>query len=105
MEQPSARPDIVRAPWSQEVADALNAFQRAGRFHPFTCGSGNRGDALHAAAVKNYGLSDAGQLHATINGWICPGGCEYTQDWAFTFMVEVAGARPIWETQWTNDSK
>jgi hypothetical protein len=96
--------DIIRAPWTQEVADALNAFQRAGRFHPFTCGSGNRGNEFHAAAIANYGLNDAGQLHATLNGWICMG-CGYTQDWAFTFMVEAAGARPIWERQWTNDSK
>lgn len=86
--------DIIRAPWSQETADALNRFQRNGKFHPFTC-AGDRTDAFHAAAVVNYSLSDAGQLHAILNGWVCKG-CSYTQDWAFAFMVEHADAKPLW---------
>lgn len=104
MDQPNVKPDVVLAPWTQDVVDALNAFQRAGRFHPFTCGSGNRADQAHTTATEVNRLSDAGLLVATLSGWVCLG-CEYTQDWAFTFMVEVAGARPIWETQWMNDSK
>lgn len=96
--------DVIRAPWTQDIADALNRYQRGGRYHPFTCGSGNRTDAFHAAAVANYGLYDAGQLHAVLNGWICHA-CDYTQDWAFTFMVKSADEIQPWEIEWMNDSK
>lgn len=30
--------EVVKAPWTQEQVDALNAFQTAGLVHPFTCG-------------------------------------------------------------------
>jgi hypothetical protein len=87
--------NIIRAPWTEQQCDALNRFQRNGKFHPFTCAGGDRTDAFHTATVANYGLSDAGQLHATLSGWIC-NACDYTQDWAFTFMVEYADAPPLW---------
>lgn len=81
-------PDVRRAPWTPEEVDALNAYQREGRFHPYTCGSNYRTDDFHKTAAVHFGLNDLGQLHATINGWICPGGCRYTQDWAdFSFLT------------------
>lgn len=52
--------------------------------HPFTCGSGNRTDSNH--------LDGQGKLVATESGWICPF-CEYTQDWAHSFMLE---GPPAW---------
>ena len=82
--------DVRLAPWTDEEVTQLNAYQRDGRFHPYTCGSGNRSDDFHKAAAVNYGLGDLGQLHATIQGWICPGGCAYTQNWAdFSFLTVV----------------
>lgn len=56
---------------------ALNDYQEHGRFHPFTCGHGAAGE--HAGGVS---------LVATADGWRCPfGDCDYTQDWAWTFMA------------------
>lgn len=78
----------IYAPWTDEEVEALNAFQRNGRSHPFTCGSGNRSDQAHATAADVNDLTDAGQLVATRSGWVCLG-CDYTQNWAHGFMVEV----------------
>lgn len=62
----------VYAPWSREVVDALDAFQRRGHFHPFTCGID----------------SDHGPLIPVLNGWVCrESDCRYTQNWAHAFMV------------------
>ena len=83
-----SKPDFCKAPWTDKQVDALNAYQRAGDFHPFTCG-GNRSDAAHKDyAAKNGG--DRGQLIATPNGWVCPV-CDYTQGWAHAFMAEEGG--------------
>lgn len=73
---------VVR-PWTHGQCDALNRFQRDGRFHPFTCGSGRGTDARH--------LDGEGVLLATPNGWVCPY-CDYRQDWAHSFMLESAPA-------------
>lgn len=60
------------APWSPEQVKNLNDFQTEGHMHPFTCGSPDcRAD-----------------LVATANGWTCPSGCGYTQNWAHDFMVD-----------------
>lgn len=96
-------PEFTWAPWTPEQVDALNRAQRCGRIHPFTCGSGNRGDAFHAAAVVNYGLGDAGQLHATRAGWIC-NACDYTQSWAHAFMLKVADWGYPWPSETGNDT-
>lgn len=71
------QPDrTIRAPWTSEQVTALNLFQQQGGMHPFTCG------ALHENGESLV-------LDATHAGWICPDpACEYTQDWAWTFMVE-----------------
>lgn len=55
---------------------SLNAFQRAGVRHPFTCCWNSR-DANH--------LDCEGVLVATQHGWICLY-CDYTQDWAYAWM-------------------
>lgn len=54
---------------TQEQIDHLNAIQRSGQFHPFTCG-GKRTDAAH--------LDGEGVLVATLDGWMCPY-CDYRQ--------------------------
>lgn len=69
----------ITAPFTADQVDALNRWQRYGRVHPFTCGSGNRTDAAHQ--------DGEGKLVATLSGWHCPY-CTYTQNWAHAFMVE-----------------
>ncbi len=64
----------IEAPWTPEQVAALNEFQQAGKFHPFTCGN----DSRHR------------ELFATCEGWICLD-CDYTQDWAHAFMARVSG--------------
>lgn len=69
---------MSRAPWTPEQVAALNARQRDGSYHPFTCG-GNRTDANH--------LDGEGVLVATPDGWVCPY-CDYRQNWAHAEMLE-----------------
>jgi hypothetical protein len=69
-------PDI-HAPWTSEQVDALNAFQKGGGFHPYTCGGDHAGPSP--------------DLVATTDGWRCPqDGCEYRQDWAMAFAFDPA---------------
>lgn len=85
--------DVTRAPWTVEQVNALNAFQRDGQVHPFTCANRDRDDVyrgFHEAAVVVYALNDVGQLIATTAGWACYA-CDYTQDWAYTHMIERNG--------------
>ncbi|QIO34360.1 hypothetical protein [Bradyrhizobium sp. 1(2017)] len=65
--------DKIRAPWGPTVVDRLNAFQRSGLFHEFTC------PAVHIGADR--------ALVATRRGWVCPH-CDYTQDWAPASMAD-----------------
>ena len=81
---------VVTPPWTQEQADALNAFQRRGEFHPFTCGSGRRTDPCHA--------DGEGVLFATTLGWVCPF-CPYRQGWAHSLMMQPFGAIESWLDQ------
>jgi hypothetical protein len=63
---------MITAPWTPEQVDALNRYQQAGRFHPFTCPEGH------------------GSLTATADGWVCSLGidrCDYTQNWAHEFIL------------------
>ena len=55
-------------PWTPEQVDSLNAYQRAGIFHTYTCGT-----------CRN-------DLIATTDGWRCE--CGYTQDWAADFLLD-----------------
>jgi hypothetical protein len=77
--------DKITAPFTLEQVKYLNAFQKSGWMHPFTCGF-NRTDANH--------LDGEGVLVATEAGWICPF-CPYTQDWAHGFMAEPLPAFPF----------
>lgn len=69
---PSCAACPMKAPWTQAQVEALNAYQTAGEFHPFTCGNDHGGDRV---------------LVAVPSGWTCPG-CDYTQDWAHGFMFD-----------------
>lgn len=73
----------LQAPFTSEQVLALNAYQTGTDFGhkmpPFTCG--NRGDGQHGEEGGDKGI-----LIATEHGWVCPC-CEYTQDWAHSFMV------------------
>lgn len=69
-------PEIIVAPWDVVVVARLNAFQKRGGMHPFTCGNDTRDI-----------------LVATTEGWVCRN-CDYTQDWALAFMPEI-GMRHI----------
>jgi hypothetical protein len=75
----------TRAPWTEPQVDALNRWQRCGWVHPFTCGSGHRGDDPHGQYAFEHG-EDFGQLVATPDGWRCPV-CDYRQDWCHDFML------------------
>ena len=72
-------PDV----FTEAEVESLNAFQKSGVFHCFTCGN-NRMDEVHSAYQKEHGC-DYGQLIATTQGWICPC-CEYRQGWAHDWM-------------------
>ena len=75
----------IRAPWTPEQVAALNAFQRRGGMHPFTCG----GD--HAPGSPS--------LVAYSDGWRCPQpygeACDYRQDWAHAFMAHPAAVSAV----------
>lgn len=56
----------IEAPFTDEQVDLLNAYQRSGRFHPYTCGQCRQ------------------VLIATPTGWKCPSvACDYKQNWAW----------------------
>lgn len=78
----------IKAPWSTEQVDALNKFQRNRLYHPFTCGSGNRGDYVHRKYAEKHNDRDNGLLIATHQGWVCPV-CDYTQDWAHDWQFNL----------------
>jgi uncharacterized radical SAM superfamily Fe-S cluster-containing enzyme len=69
----------VKAKFTQKQVDNINRYQREGRFHPFTCGSGNRTDEKH--------LDGEGILVATEDGLHCPY-CDYRQNWVHDFMAD-----------------
>lgn len=59
--------------------------------HPFTCANRSEG---HPFRDGDYGV-----LVATVDGWTCPD-CDYTQDWAHTFMLDPAMGEPYnWPDQ------
>lgn len=66
--------ETVRAPWNINQIKALNAYQRLGTCHPFTCGD------------------CGGELVAVESGWLCVAMhcCNYRQDWAHAFMADWA---------------
>ena len=52
---------LIKAPWTQDQVDSLNAYQKSELHHEYTC------DKHHV-------------LVAHENGWICPS-CTYQQNW------------------------
>jgi hypothetical protein len=70
---PARRP--ASTVFTPDEVKSLNAFQRVGVRHPYTCVRGR--DQNH--------LDGEGVLLATEHGWICLY-CEYTQDGASEFM-------------------
>lgn len=77
------------APWSEDQAKALNAFQHRGNFHPFTCPN------------TSEHLPQAQHVHLIADelGWICPvKTCTYSQpDWAWAAMFDTANLSPARE--------
>lgn len=76
----AALPDRPMGPWrvpfTARQVQLLDAYQRSGQFHPYTCG-----DHSHRR----------GPLTPTADGWRCPEeGCLYTQDWAHPIPDSIA---------------
>lgn len=68
----------LKAPWTPEQVDALNAYQQLGYVHEFTCGNDHEADDM---------------LMATADGWHCPS-CGYKQDWCHEWMADTAKHPP-----------
>lgn len=88
--------DIIRAPWSKELVDLLNRYQKSNGVHPYTCGfcrnnlgvwfvKDKNGDERRVSVCyepkegETIFFKDR-ELVATENGWICPT-CGDIQDW------------------------
>jgi hypothetical protein len=63
--------------WSPENVRLQNYYQIVGVFHPYTCGGKNK-----------LGQDCRTNLVATKNGWVCPAGCGYMQDWSHGSLNE-----------------
>jgi hypothetical protein len=57
----------VKAPWTPQQVDSLNAFQKDKKYHPFT--------------------RDGKILIATTEGWVTEEGGDVVQNWAWDIMV------------------
>jgi hypothetical protein len=79
----------VTVPWTADQVASLNAYQRSGVFHEYTCPN------MHPVRCPDRQCRDStwdhecqegteshGVLVATPSGWHCPKGCGFTQDWA-----------------------
>jgi hypothetical protein len=83
---------LIFAPWTKEQVEALNLFQMADYFHPFTCPNDHSGGESQDTPLDN-------RLIATRQGWVCrhwAAGCTYTQTWAHDFMLETWLGPPDW---------
>ena len=82
---------IINTPFTEEQVESLNAYQTSGVFHEYTCGNDDcPGKSRYVEGRPGFaeivrGLSTGDILVATTEGWACPS-CNYTQDWALTFM-------------------
>jgi len=75
MTEPTETARVIRAPWTSEQVDALNAFQERGGMHPFTCGA--EAHPVHLVLLAHR------------DGWRCSDpACGYRQDWAHAFMAD-----------------
>jgi len=57
----------ITTPWSDREVELLNQYQRRGEMHPYTCPKEHDRETI---------------LVATNDGWVCPDGDGYTQNWA-----------------------
>lgn len=62
---------MTKAPFTAEQVRSINGFQKAGIFHPLTCGN----DGCDADLVVRF------------EGMRCPA-CGYEQDWVHDFMAD-----------------
>lgn len=78
--------DKIAPPWDEATVEALNAFQAAHVFHPFTC-------------PREHFTPGEAKLIATAEGWVCcrRPACGFTQVWAHSFMTEGWSRTPSWE--------
>lgn len=75
--------ELVEAPFSVDQIQSLNEYQKAGIFHPFTCGTdGCRDDLI-----------------ATGEGWRCPSCMKHEQNWAHTFMADWSWKKSDWRNK------
>lgn len=77
----------VRAPWTPDQVDSLNAYQRSNVFHPYT---GSRGPNGEERPI----------LIATPNGWIEREGGPIYQETAMRFMAEWRWVPPPEDYRW-----
>lgn len=66
---------MLKAPWTEDQINSLNAFQVSGCYHPFTCGDCRK------------------DLIAAADGWHCS--CGYSQDWAHKIMADWSWKRHL----------
>ena len=72
-------PNRIHPPWSREVVEKLNKWQKDPMIHPMTC-------------PGDYEACDGNRkLVATRDGWVCRCG-RYKQRWAWGAMVEKENA-------------
>jgi hypothetical protein len=67
--------EIIHAPFTADQVASMNAYQKSGSGHPFTCGNDNcpgAGDGERILVADTY-------------AWHCPR-CSYLQTWAHRFM-------------------
>lgn len=64
-------PNVMYAPWPQQMAESLAEYQESGTLHPYLCEPDRRHGAL---------LVDT-------QGWRCPV-CSYTQRWALRYHAD-----------------
>ena len=62
----------VKAPFTDDQVRSINAYQKSGAFHPFTCGT----------------EGCQGILRATREGMVCDTCRQWTQDWVHDFMAD-----------------
>lgn len=62
--------DIIKAPFTEEQVKNLNAYQKRGQFHPFTCCGQGPADKCTRRMMEFDGSDESdGLLKATTDGW------------------------------------
>ena len=71
---------MTKAPWTPDQVESLNAYQKSGVRHPFTCGAPGCG----------------ADLVASVHGWACPQCNLWTQDWCHGWMADWSWKKFDW---------